>query len=156
MKYFKYLLFLITTFLSYNLYSSEIYKAACNEPSGSVSIWNFDISLTEQEPISGFLAYEVVLNDESISMFNDYEGQKQFFEFYFEGPNAGLIFRDGGSLNGFSCEWEVLSASASTSESSVDSSKPHVIVELISYEDKQDYEDKAICELEFTLSLIHI
>ena len=152
MKYFKYLLFLTTTFLSYNLYSSEIYKASCNEPSGSVSIWNFDISLTEQEPISGFLAYEVVLNNESISMSNDYEGQKQFFEFYFEGPNAGLIFRDGGSLNGFSCEWEVLSASASSSESSVDSSKPHVIVELISYEDKQDYEDKAICELEFTVT----
>ena len=63
-----------------------------------------------------------------------------------------MIFRDGGSLNGFSCEWEVLSASASSSKSSVDSSKPHVIVELISYEDKQDYEDKAICELEFTVT----
>jgi len=152
MKSIKFLFVLLTTLFSYNLYSSEIYQASCNEPSGSVSIWNFDTSLTEQEPIGGFFAYDVILNDESFSMFNDYEGQQQFFEFYFEGPNAGLIFRDGGSLNGFSCEWEVMSASASSSESSFDSSKPHVLVELISYEDKKDYEEKPYCEMEFTFT----
>lgn len=143
--------FLLFVLFTSNLYSTEIYKATCSEPGGTSSVWSFDISLSEQN-VAGLSIYEMGLNDESISFSNDYEGQKQFFEFYFEGPNAGLIFRDGSSLDGFSCEWDVVYASATSSESSFDSSKPHVIVELISYEDKLDYEDKPVCEIEFTVT----
>tara|TARA_A100001015_G_C14996074_1_gene716271 strand:- start:1081 stop:1899 length:819 start_codon:yes stop_codon:yes gene_type:complete len=159
----KAIFFSLFFLFSLNLYSLEIYQADCkNVEKGVQDIWKFEIddessyeAIKLQTQEFGIVHDNTTLNDESISFDMLYdEGGSGYFEFFFEGPNAGLIFKDKGTepLQGFFCEWSSYYADASESNVAVDNSKPHIIVELISYEDKQDYEDKPVCELEFTVT----
>jgi len=154
----KALFFSLLFLFSFNLYSNEIYQAECKHAEKGTNIWKFEIdnngdAISEQFILEGVLAKNTTLNDESISFDYTYEdGSIASLEFFFEGPNYGKFSNNGELIQTWSCEWSSYYADASESNEAVDNSKPHIIVELISYEDKQDYEDKPVCELEFTVT----
>lgn len=158
MNIIRNLYFLLFILFTSNLYSNEIYQAECKHPENDTKVYKFEIdnngnAISEQIITEGITAKNTILNDESISfdiLWND--GTSDFVEFFFEGTNSGKYSINSEFNKSRSCDWSSYYADASESNLAVDNSMPHVIVELISYEDKQDYEDKPVCELEFTFT----
>tara|TARA_B100001059_G_C17675439_1_gene496774 strand:- start:87 stop:890 length:804 start_codon:yes stop_codon:yes gene_type:complete len=154
----KALFFSILVLFSFNLYSNEIYQADCKHPENDTMVFKFEIdnngnAISKQLVREGITAHNTTLNDESITFDILYDdGTSDFVEFFFEGTNSGKYSMNGNINESRSCDWSSYYVDASESGVVVDGSKPHIIVELISYEDKQDYEDKPVCEIEFTFT----
>lgn len=148
------LLFLIYFFNPLQSYAGDMVDFTC---SGSQNFtMSFDKSLSEQypDPINSpnWYVKNVNFNEDGVSFENHYDdGGIDVFDVFY---NDTKILSNGNVIEGIECLYASLDSSENTASSStaIDSSQPHVLVELISYEDKKDYEEKPYCEMEFTFT----
>ena len=158
------------------------YDIECIKNDGNFVNFTFDLKfldnsklpvpLNETQTVSGssnnsydtnFVGSNIVVNDNSISFVIEWDdGSSSTWEL-FSGV-GGEWLADGGADTNWLCSSMTIptsvgnisnensSSDSNSNQSKVDTSKPHVLVELISYEDKKDYEDKPYCEMEFTFT----
>lgn len=117
---------------------------------------SFDKSLSEQYPdptnSPNWYVKNVSFYYDGVSFENHYnDGGIDVFNVFY---NDTKILSNGNVIEGIECLYASANTSdtAASSSKAIDNSKPHILVELISYEDKKDYEEKPYCEMEFTFT----
>lgn len=158
------------------------YNIICDKNDGNYVDFKFDLKfidnsnlpvpVNETQTVSAsydnsyetdFIGNNIVVNDNSISFLIEWDdGTSSTWEL-FSGED-GEWFADGGADTNWLCSSINIpintsnnvshddTNTSSTNQSETDTSKPYVIVELISYEDLKDYEDNPYCEMEFTFT----
>jgi len=154
-KFIQILIALISLIFPAGVFAEEFDEFIC---SGSeVLNLSFNKSLSEQypDPVNSpnWYVRDVEFYEDGVSFSNYYDdGSKDVFDlFYFDTK----VLKNGETMTGFECMYASSTSTNNTdttSSTKIDSSKPHILVELISYEDKKDYEEKPYCEMEFTFT----
>ena len=176
-----FILFLFFYHLSFSSENIN-YNIICDKNDGNYVDFKFDLKfldngnlpvpVNDTQTVSAFYenSYEtdfignnIVVNNNSISFLIEWDdGTSSTWELF--SGEGGEWFADGGADTNWLCSSMMIPIRASlndshsgssksiTNQSEADTSKPHVYVELISYEDLKDYDDNPYCEMEFTFT----